>query len=342
MTLKSRKRYEADLARSRPERMRWWCEARYGMFVHWGLYCLIGRNEWVQAIECIPKREYETLADRFSPKPGAARAWARLARDAGMKYMVMTTKHHEGFCLWDTAQTTYNSVQRACGRDLVAEYVDACREFGLRIGFYYSLMDWHHPDGARCAHDPAARRRFLDFTRGCVRELVTTLNKDESSEPAILGELRRDTRADTPGRAIQQVALERAAAQIIIVTANSRGCTMKRCEVGLHWTRDDLWHRRKRVVYTGDARAVALAFLKKKKPKGHGGITAIAPVGPRTCITDRQCRFKEKCVAGHCKKTASVTRKWWFWTIIGAVVVGTTVAIAVPLSSPDNPVIEVK
>ena len=177
MTLKSRKRYEADLARSRPERMRWWCEARYGMFVHWGLYCLIGRNEWVQAIECIPKREYETLADRFSPKPGAARAWARLARDAGMKYMVMTTKHHEGFCLWDTAQTTYNSVQRACGRDLVAEYVDACREFGLRIGFYYSLMDWHHPDGARCAHDPAARRRFLDFTRGCVRELVTNYGK---------------------------------------------------------------------------------------------------------------------------------------------------------------------
>ena len=186
------------------------------------------------------------------------------------------------------------------------------------------------------------RQRWFRIKPNRVRELVTTLNKDESSEPAILGELRRDTRADTPGRAIQQVALERAAAQIIIVTANSRGCTMKRCEVGLHWTRDDLWHRRKRVVYTGDARAVALAFLKKKKPKGHGGITAIAPVGPRTCITDRQCRFKEKCVAGHCKKTASVTRKWWFWTIIGAVVVGTTVAIAVPLSSPDNPVIEVK
>jgi alpha-L-fucosidase len=85
----------------------------------------------------------------------------------------MTTKHHEGFCLWDTQQTDYNAVQRGPGRDLVREYVEACREVGLKIGFYYSLMDWHHPDGARCATDEAARRRFLDFTQGCVRELCT-------------------------------------------------------------------------------------------------------------------------------------------------------------------------
>ena len=170
-------RYEAAIAESRAKRMKWWNEARYGMFVHWGLYAHVGRNEWVQAIECIPIEEYETLADQFRPKPRAAREWARLARDGGMKYMVMTTKHHEGYCLWDTGQTDYNSVKRGPGRDLVAEYVDACREYGLKIGFYYSLMDWHHPDGANASYDPAARRRFLDFTAGCVRELMTNYGK---------------------------------------------------------------------------------------------------------------------------------------------------------------------
>jgi len=117
--------------------------------------------------------EYERLADTWRPKERPMREWARLARDSGMKYLVMTTKHHEGFCLWDTAQTDYNAAKRGPGRDLVREYVDACREFGLRVGFYYSLMDWHHPDGARCAKDAKARRRFLDFTQGCVRELMT-------------------------------------------------------------------------------------------------------------------------------------------------------------------------
>jgi alpha-L-fucosidase len=105
------------------------------------------------------------------------REWASLARLAGMKYMVMTTKHHEGFCLWDTEQTDYNAVKHGPGRDLVREYVEACREFGLRVGFYYSLMDWHHPDGARCAKDEKARRRFVEFTTGCVRELMSNYGK---------------------------------------------------------------------------------------------------------------------------------------------------------------------
>ncbi len=172
MELANKQTYEAEVTRTRPERMAWWNEARYGMFVHWGLYAFHGRNEWVQAIECIPVKEYEQLTERWNPKQRPAREWAQLAVAAGMKYMVLTTKHHEGFCLWDTQQTVFNSVQ-ACGRDLVAEYVEACREFGLKIGFYYSLMDWHHPDGARSAYDPEARRRFLDFTKGCVRELLT-------------------------------------------------------------------------------------------------------------------------------------------------------------------------
>jgi len=165
--------YFRQTAATRPERMRWWHDARFGMFVHWGLYSQLGRHEWVMNRERIPLEEYESLADSWKPRERPAREWARLARESGMKYMVMTTKHHEGFCLWDTEQTDYNAVKRGPGRDLVREYVEACREFGLKIGFYYSLMDWHHPDGARCATDDDARRRFLDFTQGCVRELCS-------------------------------------------------------------------------------------------------------------------------------------------------------------------------
>jgi alpha-L-fucosidase len=162
---------------SRAQRLRWWQDARFGMFVHWGLYSQLGRHEWVMNRERIPVEEYEKLADTWQPKPRPAREWARLAKKAGMKYMVMTTKHHEGFCLWDTKLTDYNAVQRGPKRDLVAEFVDACREFDLRIGFYHSLMDWHHPDGARCAKDEAARRRFVDYIHGCARELCTNYGK---------------------------------------------------------------------------------------------------------------------------------------------------------------------
>jgi alpha-L-fucosidase len=158
-------------------RLKWFKEARFGMFVHWGLYSQLGRHEWVMNRERIPVDEYEKLAETWRPKPRPAREWARLAVRAGMRYMVMTTKHHEGFCLWGTRQTDYNAVRRGPRRDLVREYVEACREQGLRVGFYYSLMDWHHPDGARCAKDRRARRRFLDFTQGCVRELMTDYGK---------------------------------------------------------------------------------------------------------------------------------------------------------------------
>jgi alpha-L-fucosidase len=169
--------YFRDAAATRAERMRWWHEARFGMFVHWGLYSQLARQEWVMNRERIPLAEYERLADSWKPRERPAREWARLAAQAGIQYVVMTTKHHEGFCLWDTAQTDYNAVRRGPGRDLVREFVEACREFGLKIGFYYSLMDWHHPDGARCATDDAARRRFLDFTQGCVRELCSNYGK---------------------------------------------------------------------------------------------------------------------------------------------------------------------
>jgi alpha-L-fucosidase len=161
----------------RDRRMKWWHEARFGMFIHFGLYSVLGRHEWAMEEEGIPVAEYQQLAKVFNPKPFAARAWAKLAKQAGMKYMVMTTKHHEGFCNFDTKLTNYCAPKQAAGRDLVREFYEAARSEGMHVGFYYSLMDWHHPDGARCATDEAARRRFVDYIHGQVRELCTNYGK---------------------------------------------------------------------------------------------------------------------------------------------------------------------
>jgi alpha-L-fucosidase len=161
----------------RDRRMKWWQEARFGMFIHFGLYSVLGRHEWAMEEEGIPVAEYQQLAKVFNPKPHAARAWAQLAKQAGMRYMVMTTKHHEGFCNFDTKLTNYCAPRQAAGRDLVAEYYEAARSEGMHVGFYYSLMDWHHPDGARCANDEAARHRFVDYIHGQVRELCSNYGK---------------------------------------------------------------------------------------------------------------------------------------------------------------------
>jgi len=167
----------AEVKADRKRRMKWWHDAKFGMFIHWGLYSTIGHHEWAMEMEGIPVPQYEGLAKVFKPQPNAARAWAKLAKQAGQKYMVMTTKHHEGFCNWDTKLTNYCAPKQGPGRDLVAEYVDAVRAEGLRVGFYYSLMDWHHPDGARCATDEAARQRFVEYTHGLIRELLTNYGR---------------------------------------------------------------------------------------------------------------------------------------------------------------------
>ncbi len=176
-TILSKRDYEERVAASRDARMRWWREARFGMFVHYGLYSQVGRNEWVMTTENIPIAEYEKLAASFAPKPGAPREWAALAKKAGVKYMVMTTRHHEGFSLWDSKANPYNAVRLGPRRDIVREFVDACREHDLRIGFYSSLMDWHHPDGWRCAFDTEARRRFNRYLDKLNTELLTQYGK---------------------------------------------------------------------------------------------------------------------------------------------------------------------
>ena len=125
-------------------RMKWWTEARFGLFIHFGLYSIPGRGEWVQWNEQIPVEEYAKLADQFKPdfKPDD---WAALARDAGMKYMVLTARHHDGFCLFDDGTNTFTTVQSAARRDFVAEYVKAVRRAGLHVGLYYSPLDWRFP-----------------------------------------------------------------------------------------------------------------------------------------------------------------------------------------------------
>ncbi|MDB5276230.1 MAG: alpha-L-fucosidase [Ferruginibacter sp.] len=128
------------------KRMQWWTDARFGMFIHWGLYALPARHEWVKNQERITNETYQKYFDEFNPDLFEPKKWAKEAKAAGMKYAVLTTKHHEGFCLFDSKYTDYKATKTAAKRDLVKEYVDAFRAEGIKIGFYYSLIDWHHPD----------------------------------------------------------------------------------------------------------------------------------------------------------------------------------------------------
>lgn len=158
-------------------RIQWWRGAKFGMFVHWGLYSILGREAWAMGDEDIPLDQYERLADRFQPPPNVPRLWARLAREAGMHYMVMTAKHHEGYCLFDSQLTDYCATKRGPKRDLVGEYVEAARAEKLRVGIYYSLMDWHHADWRNAKDDAVARKRFVDYTHGQIEELMTKYGK---------------------------------------------------------------------------------------------------------------------------------------------------------------------
>jgi len=127
------------------ERLKWWTDARFGMFIHWGLYALPARHEWVKNREQITTEDYQKYFNYFNPDLYNAREWARMAREAGMKYAVITSKHHEGFCLFNSAYTDYNATKTPYGKDIIKEWVEAFRAEGLKIGFYYSLIDWHHP-----------------------------------------------------------------------------------------------------------------------------------------------------------------------------------------------------
>ena len=134
------------VTRKTPGDTTWFTHDRFGMFIHWGLYAMPARHEWVKTRERMTDDHYDRYFRHFDPDLYDPRQWARMAKAAGMKYAVMTAKHHEGFCMFDSQYTDYRCTNTPAGRDLIREYVEAFRAEGLRVGFYYSLIDWHHPD----------------------------------------------------------------------------------------------------------------------------------------------------------------------------------------------------
>ena len=178
------------VTRKTPGDTAWFRHDRFGMFIHWGLYSMPARHEWVKHHECIPEEKYDKYFKYFNPDLYDPKEWARQAKAAGMKYVVLTTKHHEGFCMFDSQYTDYKCTNTPAGRDLVREYVDAFRAEGLRIGFYYSLIDWHHPDFPidmlhPRRNDPDARQqsegrdmhKYAEYMRNQVTELLTNYGK---------------------------------------------------------------------------------------------------------------------------------------------------------------------
>lgn len=168
----------------------WFLHDRFGLFVHWGLYSLPARHEWVRNFEKISNEDYQKYFDHFDPDLYDPRTWAEEARNAGMKYAVITTKHHEGFALWDSALTDYKAPSTPARRDLLRPWVDAFRAAGFKIGFYHSLIDWHHPDfpidGLHPMRDDIAFReqekgrdirKYTEYLHGQTRELLTQFGK---------------------------------------------------------------------------------------------------------------------------------------------------------------------
>jgi alpha-L-fucosidase len=157
-----------------PERIAWFHQARFGLFVHYGLYTLLGRGEWVQWQERIPAADYHALARRFRPAPDCVDRWLDLAVAAGMKYAVLTTKHHDGFCLYDTATTDFKTTgPGGCGRDLVAEFVAGCRKRGLKVGLYLSNIDWNHPGYFEPSKYPKSKDALVASLHAQTEELLT-------------------------------------------------------------------------------------------------------------------------------------------------------------------------
>ncbi len=166
-------------------RTQWFEDARFGLFIHFGAYAVEGRGEWIRSRERLSIEDYQPSIDGFQPTKFDAEAWADQAAAAGVGYAVLTAKHHDGFCLFDSELTDYTIMQNGYGQDIVRQFLDAFRSRGIRVGLYYSLLDWHHPDYPAFDDenhpdrgDPAHRDgrdldRYLRYMHGQVEELVT-------------------------------------------------------------------------------------------------------------------------------------------------------------------------
>ncbi|NLD43502.1 MAG: alpha-L-fucosidase [Chloroflexi bacterium] len=201
----------------------WFVRGRLGMFIHWGLYALPARHEWVKNRERLSDADYAPYFEHFDPDLYDPKAWARAAREAGMTYFVVTTKHHQGFCLWDSAVTDYKVTNTPYGRDLIGPMVEAFRAEGLKVGFYHSLIDWHHPefpiDRVHPQRDDAAAReaakgrnmaKYAGYLHAQVRELLTWFGKIDYlffdfSYPGEDGKGRADWRSEQLVRLVREL-----------------------------------------------------------------------------------------------------------------------------------------
>jgi len=172
------------------KRVSWYTQARFGMFIHWGLYSIPARGEWIRSVVEMPKEDYMKYFYEFNPLDYNPRIWAKAAKDAGMKYVILTAKHHDGFCLFDSRYTDFKSTNTKCGKDLVAEFVEAVREAGLKVGLYFSLLDWYHEDyphygdrnhpmrnNKNYKNDNRNFERYIDYMHHQVREICTNYGK---------------------------------------------------------------------------------------------------------------------------------------------------------------------
>jgi alpha-L-fucosidase len=169
-------------------RTQWWRDARFGMFIHFGAYAVAARGEWVKSDEHLTTDQYQRYVEEFNPKDFDARKWAKIAKAAGMKYAVLTAKHHDGFCMFDSKLTSYTISHYFHGRDIVREFLDAFRAEGIKVGLYYSLIDWHNLDYPNVGNHPqrgdtAYSKRHFDwenyvkYMHGQVEELVKNYGK---------------------------------------------------------------------------------------------------------------------------------------------------------------------
>ena len=169
-------------------RMKWWREARFGMFIHWGLYAIpagewngeIRYGEWIRTSAQIPLDVYDKFIDQFNPEKFNAEEWVTIAKEAGMKYIVITSKHHDGFCLFDSKHTDFDVMSTPFKRDIMKELAEACRKEGIKICWYHSIMDWHHPDylprrewEKDCSSDNADFARYIQYMKNQLQELLT-------------------------------------------------------------------------------------------------------------------------------------------------------------------------